>query len=321
MTLDKINRLSQVDVDQRYGIEISEWPARMAEVALWLMDHQMNLTVSAAFGRRYQRLPLTKSPHIHCAHALRMDWREFLPPGQCSYVLGNPPFVGKHYQSKEQRADLVHVFRDFKNPGDMDYVNAWFYRASQCLQGTPIQVGFVATNSITHGEQVPVVWGLLFGQFRIKIHFAHRTFAWESEARGKAHVHLVIIGFGAFEASNMRIYDYEGEKVSVITAPNSSPYLTPGSDAFVTKRTKPLADVPEMRCGNTPTDTGNLILTDEARAQLLAVEPGAKKFLRRFTGSEEFINGNMRWCLWLVDANPAELRACPTTRASPTSAG
>ena len=311
LTLADINRLSQVDVDQFYGIEIGEWPVRIAEVALWLMDHQMNLAVSEAFGQLYQRLPLKKSPHIVCANALRMDWKEFLSPGQCSYILGNPPFVGKHYQTKEQRADLVRVFRDFKNTGDIDYVTAWFYRAAQYIQGTRIKVGFVSTNSITQGEQVPIVWGLLFGQFRIKIHFAHRTFAWESEARGKAHVHVVIIGFAVFDTTDKQIYDYEGDKVSAISAANISPYLTPGSDAFVTKRTKPLADVPEMRCGNKPTDDGNLILTDEERAELLQAEPGARKFLRRFTGSEEFINGNMRWCLWLVDANPAELRALP----------
>ncbi len=306
-----VRNLARVDVHQFYGIEISEWPARIAEVALWLMDHQMNMRLSDAFGGWYPRLPLKKSPHIHCGNALRTDWKEFLPPAQCSYVLGNPPFIGKHYQNKDQRADLVHVFRDFKNTGDIDYVTAWFYRAAEYIQGTQLRVGFVSTNSITQGEQVPIIWRLLFGQFKIKIHFAHRTFEWQSEARGKAHVHVVIIGFGAFETTNKRIYDYEGEKVSVTTAPNISPYLTPGSDAFVTKRTKPIADVPEMRCGSKPTDDGNLILTDEEYDEFVKEEPGAKKFLRRFTGSEEFINGNMRWCLWLADANPAEFRALP----------
>jgi hypothetical protein len=315
LTLDEINRLSQVDVDQFYGIEIGEWPARIAEVALWLMDHQMNLKVSEAFGQLYQRLPLKKSPHIHCGNALRMDWQQVLPPAQCSYILGNPPFVGKHYQNKDQRADLVHVFRDFKNTGDVDYVTAWFYRAAEYIQSTQIRVGLVATNSITQGEQVPIVWGLLFGRFKIKLHFAHRTFAWESEARGKAHVHVVIIGFGAFDTTGKRIYDYETETATVIGAANISPYLTPGSDAFVTKRTKPLCDVPEMRCGNKPTDDGNLILTDEEKAALVKAEPGAKEFLRQFTGSEEFINGNMRWCLWLADATPAQLEALPLVLA------
>ena len=181
-----VRNLAQVDVHQFYGIEIEEWPARIAEVALWLMDHQMNIRLSKAFGGWYPRIPLKKSPHIQCGNALRLDWKELLPPYECSYVLGNPPFVGKHYQNKDQRADLVHVFRDFKNTGDIDYVTAWFYRAAEYIQDTQIKVGFVSTNSITQGEQVPVIWGLLFGRFRIKIHFAHRTFAWQSEARGKA---------------------------------------------------------------------------------------------------------------------------------------
>jgi len=311
LTLAEINKLSQVDVDQFYGIEIGEWPARIAEVALWLMDHQMNLKVSEAFGQLYQRLPLKKSPHIHCGNALRLDWRTILPPEKCSYVLGNPPFVGKHYQNKEQKADMVHVFQDFKNIGDIDYVVSWFYRAAGYIQGTRIEVGFVSTNSITQGEQAPLVWGLLFDRFKMKIHFAHRTFAWESEARGKAHVHVVIIGFGAFDVESKRIFDYETDPVTVIAANNISPYLTPGSDVFVTKRSKPLCNVPEMLCGNKPTDDGNFIMNDAEKAELLKTEPGASKFLRRFTGSEEFINGNMRWCLWLVDANPAELRELP----------
>ncbi len=206
---------------------------------------------------------------------------------------------------------MVHVFREFKNIGDIDYVVSWFYRAAEYIPGTKITVGFVATNSITQGEQVPLVWGLLFERFKIRIHFAHRTFAWESEARGKAHVHVVIIGFGQYDVPDKRLYDYETNPVTVITAPNISPYLTPGPDLFVTKKTKPLCAVPEMRCGNKPTDDGNLILNDEEKAELVKAEPGATKFLRRFTGSEEFINGNMRWCLWLEDATPGELRLLP----------
>ena len=308
---EDVGQLTRVDVDQFYGIEIEEWPARIAEVAMWLMDHQMNQKISEAFGQLYQRLPLKKSPHIVCDNALRKDWKEVLPPDQCNYVLGNPPFVGKHYPNKDQRADMVHVFRDFKNTGDIDFVVCWFYRAAEYIQGTQIKVGLVSTNSITQGEQVPLVWGLLFARFKVKIHFAHRTFPWISEARGKAHVHVVIIGFGAFDVATKRLYDYEAEQVTVVTAPNISPYLTPGPDLFVTKRSNPLCDVPDMRCGNKPTDDGNFILTDEEKAAFVKDEPAAKKFLRRFTGAEEFINGNMRWCLWLKDVSPDEIRSMP----------
>ncbi len=313
MSLDAVTQLSKLNVHQFYGIEIEEFPARIAEVALWLADHQANVTLSNAFGQFYRRLPLRASPHIQVGNALRLDWRKVLPPDQCSYILGNPPFVGKHYQTAAQRDDMAVVFNDFKNTGDMDYVVAWFGRAAEYVQGTQVRVGFVSTNSITQGEQVPTVWGLLFGRHQVKIHFAHRTFAWESEARGKAHVHVVIIGFGAFDTAAKRIYDYDTDPDHPVVseAANISPYLTPGSDRFVTKRTKPLTDVPEMRCGNKPSDGGHFILTDAEKGVLLGVEPGAAKFLKRFTGSEEFINGNMRWCLWLKDASPDELRALP----------
>jgi hypothetical protein len=308
-----IHDLTLIDVDAFFGIEISEWPARIAEVAMWLMDHQMNVRLSETFGQYFVRLPLKKSPTIVCGNALRLGWKEILPPERCSYVLGNPPFVGKHYQTRSQKSDLGEVLSNFNKIGDVDYVVGWFKRAAEYIRNTRIKVGFVATNSITQGEQVPLIWGELLDRYDLTIHFAHRTFAWESEARGKAHVHVVIIGFAAFANGPKRIYDYEADSKNPTESvvPFISPYLTPGSSVLVTKRQKPLCDVPEMRCGNKPSDGGNLILTDDERKELLREEPGAKRFLRRFTGSEEFINGNMRWCLWLENVNPAELRGLP----------
>jgi len=307
-----VHELSRIDVDAFTGIEILEWPARIAEVAMWLMDHQMNMRLSEAFGQYFVRLPLRKSAHIVLGNALRLDWKEILPPDSCSYVLGNPPFIGKHYQTAEQKADMAAVFGTFKNLGDLDYVTGWYYRAADYIQSTAIVVGFVSTNSITQGEQVPLIWGLLLGK-HIKIHFAHRTFKWQSEARGKAHVHVVIIGFAVFDIPVKRLFDYDSGSGSatVSEVANISPYLTPGPDLLVTKRTTPLGHVPEMRCGNKPSDGGHLILTDEEKTALLDAEPGAAKFVRRFTGSEEFINGNMRWCLWLESAEPTELRGLP----------
>ncbi len=302
-----------VNVDQFHGIEYSEWPVRIAEVALWLMDHQMNQEAGEVFGQPIDRLPLTSSPHIVQGNALRTDWNAVLPREQCSYVMGNPPFVGKHYQNPEQRADMVQVFGVFANTGDLDYVTGWFVKAGAYVQETRIKIGFVATNSITQGEQVPVLWGILFQRFHLKIHFAHRTFSWMSEARGKAHVHVVIIGLAAFDGAQKFINDYDADpKAAVVSqVANITPYLTPGSDSFVTKQRKPLCDVPEMRCGNKPTDDGAFILTDAEKTEFLRAEPDAERFLRRYTGSEEFINGNMRWCLWLKDAEPAELRRLP----------
>jgi hypothetical protein len=309
MTLDDITRLSQVDVDQFFGIEILEWPARIAEVALWLMDHQMNLKISEAFGQLYQRLPLKKSPHIHCANALRLDWKNVLPPAQCSYVLGNPPFVGKKARNAEQQADMETVFGEVNGTGILDYVCGWYLRAAQYIRGTHIRVGFVSTNSISQGEQPGILWPILFRNLKLKIHFAHRTFAWESEARGKAHVHVVIIGFGAFDTAAKRIYDYESEKVNVVPANNISPYLIEGRDAALDNREKPICNVPEIQFGNMPNDDGYFLLTGQEKRAWVKKEPSAGKFLRPLLSAKEYLHGEERWCLWLENAPAEDIRA------------
>ena len=327
-----IQHLSLVDVDAFYGIEISEWPARIAEVAMWLMDHQMNLRLSEAFGQYFVRLPLRKSPTIVCGNALRLDWKTVLPPQQCSYVLGNPPFIGSKFQSAEQRADMSLVTGELESAGLLDYVTGWYFKAAAYIQATKIVVGFVSTNSITQGEQAGVLWTPLFQRFGIKIHFGHRTFAWQSEARGKAHVHVVIIGFAAFDTQNKRIFDYEAggemddenssrireepaqrEKTITVTtvAKNISPYLIEGTDLAITSRSKPLCNVPEMGIGNKPIDDGNYLFTPEDKSEFLKLEPAARKYFRRWIGSVEFINGIERWCLWLGECSPGELRQMP----------
>jgi hypothetical protein len=314
LSLDEVNNLSKLNVHQFYGIEIEEFPARIAEAALWLTDHQANIALSLAFSQLMRRLPLKSSPHIHVGNALRLDWKEILPPEKGSYILGNPPFVGKHYQNSVQKEDIAKLLGDFKNKGDLDYVTAWFFKAAEYIRNNPaIRCAFVATSSITQGEQVPVLWGALLGKFHIKIHFAHRAFKWESESKGKAQVHVVIIGFGLIAPPEKYIYDYtnHNEDAVVIRADNISPYLTQGSDTFVAKRSTPLGDVPEIRCGNKPSDGGHYILSEAQKNELLRIEPGAKLWLRRYTGSEEFINGKMRWCLWLKDIEPSELRNLP----------
>lgn len=301
-----IQQLSFVDVDAFYGIEISEWPARIAEVAMWLMDHQMNIKLSEAFGQYFVRLPLKKSPTIVCQNALRLDWKTILLPERCHYILGNPPFVGKQFTTDEQKADMEIVCGNVKGGGVLDYVTAWYFKAGEYIQGTTIAVGFVSTNSISQGEQVGILWNELFKRYHLKILFAHRTFAWESEARGKAHVHVVVIGFGAFDSGTKRIYDYEADadQANVTIAKNISPYLVEGNDVVVLSRSSPLSGVPEIVFGNMPNDGGHLLLNDSERDDLIKNEPAAKKFIRQFIGSQEFINGRSRWCLWLVDATP-----------------
>jgi hypothetical protein len=320
LSLDAIDQYVKVDVDQFHGIEIEEWPAQIAQVAMWLIDHQMNLKVGAAFGHTVVRIPLVKSANIVHGNALRLDWNEVIPAERCSYVLGNPPFIGKHYRSQDQREELLASFHDLKAAGDLDFVAAWYIKAARYMLPPPsgdgsasIRCAFVSTNSICQGEQVPVLWPELF-RLGIHIHFAHRTFQWSNDASGVAAVHCVIVGFARTTPEHCLLFDYQHPKSEAMRhiVESISPYLAAGPQLVITKRQKPLNPaLPVMRCGNKPSDGGNLLLTPEERQRLLQENPGAAKFIRRFIGSEEFINGIERYCLWLADANPAELRSLP----------
>ena len=305
----EVSKMSLVDVDQFYGIEIGEWPARIAETALWLTDHQMNTELSLSSGNMFQRIPLKASPHILCANALRVDWNDLLPAGECAYVLGNPPFIGHHFQNAEQKKDQHLILRDIKARGVLDYVCNWYMKAAEYTEGTAICSAFVSTNSISQGEQVGILWSELFRRFRLKIHFAHRTFSWQSEAKGKAHVHVVIIGFGHFEPATKRLFDYEelNSNPQEHAVGNISPYLVAGTDVVVVARSRPICRVPKMLWGNKPTDGGNLIISPEEKEELIAKEPAASKFIRRYMGGGDFLNGIERYVLWLKDANPNEL--------------
>jgi hypothetical protein len=316
MHLD-IFQLVQTDVDQFHGIEIEEWPARIAEVALWLTDHQMNLRVSEEFGQYYVRLPLKHAPHIVHGNALSLDWNDVIPAERLTYLLGNPPFIGKHYQTKTQKSELVTLFAGLRSASDLDYVACWYRKAAEYMAANPaIKAAFVSTNSITQGEQVGILWPDLF-RLGIKLHFAHRTFQWQSEARGKAAVHCVIVGFGLQEVAEKWLFDYATLKSEphAISVANINPYLADAPDVIAMKRQSALMAMPVMRCGNKPSDGGNLLLTPDEKNQLLHDEPGAAPWLRRYVGSEEFINGIERWCLWLNGIPPQELRSLPHVMA------
>jgi hypothetical protein len=311
-TVLDIHHFSLVDVDAMYGIEIKEFPVRVAEVALWLMDHQMNQRLSEAFGQYFVRLPLKKSATIKNANALRINWREVLPPEKCSFVMGNPPFVGKHLMTREQGEDTEIVWGDLKGSGFLDYVTCWYKRAAEYIQGTAIPVGFVSTNSITQGEQVGVLWNELFTKYHIKIHFAYRTFAWESEARGKAHVHVVIIGFGGHDVGRKRIFEVgKSGQVTAEDATNIGPYLISSNDIALPIRCIPICRAPLIVNGNKPADGGFLIVEDDKKAEFLSENPEIAPWLRAFVSADEFINGRYRWVLWLIDAPPSILRECP----------
>ena len=302
----------QVDVDQFYGIEIEEFPAQIAQVAMWLMDHQMNMLVSEQFGNYFARLPLVKSPTIVHGNALRLDWRSVVPPEKLSYILGNPPFVGAKLLNAEQRSDMDRVVARIKGAGVLDFVCGWYLKASEYVGDERIRCAFVSTNSISQGEQVGVLWGELLAQ-RFHIDFAHRTFQWNNEARGVAAVHCVIVGFARMETKRRLLFDYEHPKADphVIEATNINPYLVDAADALLPNRSQPLCDVPPMGIGNKPIDGGNYLFTTEERDAFIAKEPKAAKFFRRWLGSAEFLNGIDRWCLWLGTCSPDELRAMP----------
>lgn len=333
-TLQKGQQLSdlrerlKLDVDRFYGIEIEEFPSQIAQVALWLMDHQMNMQFSEAFGEYFVRLPLRKSPNIVCTDALRTDWQSLINPipwekkeARFDYIFGNPPFVGKSLMNATQKTDMERVFTGVHGAGVLDFVTAWYLKAAKYLTvphdpaPEPVQTrcAFVSTNSIAQGEQVGVLWNELFNRYHLKIHFAHRTFKWSNEARGKAAVHVVIIGFSDFDTREKRIFEYHdisGEPHE-LTVSNINPYLVEGKDVFLVSRRKPVCAVPSLNYGSKPVDDGNLFLTEEEKEKIILNNPNVQKYIKPIISSHEFLHGKNRWCLWLVNANPTDLSQMP----------
>jgi hypothetical protein len=307
-----VHSLIQLDVDQFYGIEIEEFPAQIAQVALWLMDHQMNLLVSEEFGLYFARIPLRTSSTIVCGNALRIDWNDVVPAERLSYIMGNPPFVGAKYMNDAQREDVARVFGTIKSAGLLDIVAAWYVKAATMIHGTSIRCAFVSTNSITQGEQVGVLWSWMLAQ-GMKIFFAHRTFQWNNEARGKAAVHCVIVGFSADDISSKWLFEYEDIKGDPlrVQARNINPYLVDAPNVVLANRSKPICAVPEIGIGNKPIDDGNYLFTEEEKTEFLKNEPKAAPYFHRWLGADEFLNGYNRYCLWLGDCAPSELRSMP----------
>ena len=308
-----IDQIMNVEVDQFYGIEYDEFPARIAEVAMWLIDHQMNLRVSEAFGLYYARLPLKKSATIVNGNALRINWEDLVSKNELSYILGNPPFYGKQYQTMEQKEDMKLIFQGVKGAGVLDYVTAWYLKAAKLIQGSKINVAYVSTNSIAQGEQTGILWNELFNKYGIKIHFAHRTFSWTNEAKGKAAVHVVIIGFAYFDIKQKSIWSYEDIKGEPheIKVRNINPYLIESSDLVVLKRRKPICNVSDITFGNMPNDGGNFLLSSEEKEELLNIEPLAEQVIKPILSAHEFLNGKERFCIWLKDVNPTLIKSLP----------
>ena len=323
-----INDYFLIDVDQFYGIEYEEFPSQIAPVAMWLMDHQLNGLASLQFGEYYKRIPLKKSATIVHGNALRIDWQSLINPmpwekysTRYHYILGNPPFIGKHLQTVEQKKDMEFIFSGVNGAGVLDYVTAWYILAAKYLKQYQLEdnslpktaCAFVSTNSISQGEQVGILWSELFNRYKIKIHFAHRTFKWGNEAKSNAAVHVVIIGFSNFDINEKRIYVYENIKGESheVKAKNINPYLIEGNDSFLPTRKKPICNIPEMLYGNKLVDGGFYLFTDEEKNYFIGAEINSAKYFKPILSGDEFINGRNRWVLYLKDADPTELKSMP----------
>ena len=311
-----LKNLSKLTVVNMYGIELGSFPAEVAKLSLWLVDHMMNMELGAYYGVPIRKLPLTEAPHIIEGNALRIHWEDVVPKEKLTHILGNPPFLGSRIMEKEQKDDLKSVIGDVSELGFLDYVTGWYVKAAQYMQGTDITCAFVSTNSISQGEQVGILWGQMYA-LGTNISFAHRTFKWSNEAKGKAAVYCVIIGFGLKKPAAHRLFNYPdvgGDPIE-IPAKEIHPYLIDAPrDVIIRNRQEPLCDVPSMSFGNMPRDGGFLILNEEERAHLIDSEPQSEKFIRLFLGAQEFLHGERRYCLWLVDAHPQELQQMPLVR-------
>ena len=302
---------SKLHVGQFFGIEIDEWPAQIAQVAMWLTDHLANMELEEQFGGLQTRLPLLDTAHITVGNALRLDWNDVMGDERATHILGNPPFLGRRLRNDEQNEDMAAVWGKTKGSGDLDYVTCWFRRAAEYIDGTDIRVALVSTNSLSQGEQPPVLWGYLTAH-DIHIDFAHRSFNWTNEARGKAAVHVVITGFSqGRKSATKQLWYYPDLNKSGVRAEVSgiNAYLLPGEMVIVGTRRKPIVPhMPTAVYGSMPIEEGHLVVSEEEATQLATTDPVATKFLRRYVGAREMLYNTPRYCLWLEGAEPSELR-------------
>ena len=297
----------QVSIHQFYGIEINDFAVAVAQTALWIAESQMMKETEDIIHASMDFFPLKEYKGITEGNALRIDWAKVVPVEKLSYIMGNPPFVGLSLRSKAQQEDMDIVFPDNKRAGRLDYVAAWYKKASIYIHGTPVQVAFVSTNSICQGEQVPILWEDILQTQGMCINFAYRTFVWDSEASDKAAVHCVIVGFGYLSRINKILFD--GEKATIVSRING--YLVEADNVFIALRGKPLTGLPKLVQGNKPWDGGYLILSSDERAELIEKYPEAEKLIRPYIGSYEFINRKTRYCLWLKGVAPSEYKKIP----------
>ena len=305
--------LTKVKINSFYGIEIEDFPARVAQVAMWFTQHQMDIKFESLQIHK-DNLPLKEYPNIQIANALELDWKEILPPSDNVYILGNPPFVGSSMQSSDQKEDMKRVFEGFKKVGSLDYVCAWYKKATEYIQNTNIECCFVSTNSICQGEQSSILWEQLNQHYNIVINFAHTTFKWSNESKDKAAVYVIIIGFSTHDRPVKKLFKYpkiNSQRYEEYSVEHINNYLLNYKDVYIKTRRNPLCEVPHNLLGNTPRDGGFLILTADEAKELLEKEPISEKYIKRFIGARDYLNKYKRYCLWLVDATPSDLKQMP----------
>jgi hypothetical protein len=308
--------LLKVNVEQFYGIEIDEFPAQIAQVALWLMDHQMNMKASYEFGQYFVRIPLTTKPNIVIANALTTSWEAIIPKSELNFILGNPPFVGARFMTDNQKFSLQSVKPGFQGINDLDFVSGWFIKAADYIGGSRIKVAFVSTNSIVQGTQATILWKYVLNNRGHHIHFAHQTFKWSNEARNRAGVFCIIVGFAQEKPSNATIYTYPdiSSDPVVSKADNINQYLIDGPRIFIESRPSPLSAKEKMVYGSIPADGKIFLFNEEEKDNFIANEPLSENYFRPYIGGVELINSRERYCLYLKDCPPSELNKMPLVK-------
>ncbi len=302
-----LGEIIKVSIGQFYGIEINDFAVSVAKTALWIAESQMMHETEEIVHMSLDFLPLKSYANIVEGNALRTDWEDVVPKNEVDFIMGNPPFVGARIMSAEQKKDVTDIFSSIKNVGNLDYVSCWYKKAADMMCGTAIRSALVSTNSITQGEQVAILWKSLF-ENGVHIDFAHRTFRWDSEASLKAHVHCVIVGFSVAENKKDKIIFENGNKK---VSKNINGYLIDADNIFAESRQNPICNVPQIGIGNKPIDGGFYLFTEDEMNEFIKKEPKSAQYFKKWIGSQEFINGFYRYCLWLGDSSPKELHSMP----------
>ena len=313
ITIGLVTNPIKVSISQFFGIELNDFAVTVAKTALWIAESQMMKKTEDIVHMDLDFLPLKTYANIVECNALRINWEDVIPKDKLNYIMGNPPFVGYSLQTKEQKEDIISIYVDengksYKTSGKIDYVAGWYFKSAELMQNTNIKTALVSTNSITQGEQVAGVWKPLFDRFNIHIDFAHRTFRWDSESNSKAHVHCVIVGFSCTPNNNKRKL-YTNERMQLVD--NINAYLIDAPNVFIESCNNPICNVPKICSGGKPVEGGFLIFTKDEKSEFIKQEPRSEKYFRPFIGADDFINNKPRYCLWLLNASPSDLRQMP----------